>query len=178
MNTYQFIDNAGETHGPATEEELVQLYIDGQINPTTRVRETGTDEWKGLFLVISLPDRPHPEHAALEGYEPAGEDDVPGEDEGAEPAGEPAIPAPPMPVTRGQLTVISLLLVAIIVLLIALLRQPAPQWEYRVESLGQTEFLDGLNTYGREGWDLVQTRSLPPKDGVVMVECLLKRPKP
>ena len=67
MNTYQFIDNDGETQGPATEEEIVQLYIDGQINPTTQVRETGTEEWKGLFLVISLPDRPHPEHAALEG---------------------------------------------------------------------------------------------------------------
>ena len=84
----------------------------------------------------------------------------------------------------GMVNAIKIMLLSLAcALLIWLNFKPAPQWEYQIISVPDTNFESGINALGLEGWELVtarrassgDTNNLKPSD--FSYEMIFKRPK-
>jgi hypothetical protein len=66
-----------------------------------------------------------------------------------------------------------------IILLINLLAGQKPQavsWEYKIEAISDLSFIESMDGYGKNGWELVSARRAV-NDGVASYECIFKRVK-
>src|SRR5262245_60766982 len=52
------------------------------------------------------------------------------------------------------------------------------QWEYKVGSVAEGEFIQMINKLGAEGWDIISTRriNMPGDSGAAGYEVILRRP--
>lgn len=166
MKNSYYIDDIGEVQGPVTPQELEALHRSGRINAATQVCEEGTENWRPYYQAAggSPPKIELPKKAqSVPKAEPKSIKAAP-EKEGFQ------------GITRGQGTILIILLLIGIGAPFWVFLKPTPNWEYQtVEIVAETsgtasilgenyeklayktipEFSTKLDSMGSQGWELV-----------------------
>ena len=172
MRNSYYVDNAGEVQGPVSPQELETLHRSGQVSATTQVCEEGTENWMPYYQAAGT-DTSNPSKTKTK-KEPESKPSKK-EQEAAQPS---ARNTEFGGITKGQGTVLIILLLIGIGAPFWVFLKPTPNWEYQtVEILAETsgtasilgenyeklayktipEFSTKLDSMGSQGWELVSS---------------------